>query len=756
MNEEDFACDKFAPQKWRKDVCRNCFQPQRLHEKKQRKPSIKSAEKKGGSEATNANTSPKAEPKVFKRYRQQRDSGIDTSIPARERTQPQQLEGIQPGTIKKVLGVAPTLKVDSKKFQEAMQQANPGASPQPSFGPQANSASSQPNASAASPQAVSFSTASSQPDTSATNPQAVIASSQPDSSAASPQTVSLSTASSQPDTSAASPQAVSLSMTSSQPDTSTASPQPVSISTASSQAIPPEATPLSHSSDGEDQTVSGGQVESHELEQQQPVSESCKSSAPQQLHPSESAVKSENQDSELASAGPTVTAGAAESSQLSQDHSITESIQDQGITESQDQSTGITESPHDPNVTESSEDQPQVDDANADSRQVQGEVRDDLMQGSDTFRSETASQEVEQALGITTQLTEKDAQETAGQPNVEQTEEPQELVSQKDTKETSQPNVGLSEELVSEGTQETTSQPNVGLSEELVSEGTQETTSQPNVGLSEEPQELVSELNENAQEVAAGLAEVQGTIEREEVLTGDRGKGEGGKEEEADEVVVSYSPVWGEDDQQSGGDGALDDHAAVQDVAFDEEPRSKLEVPTVHDIPATGNGVALTTDKQDQEDSLPPVVPKPTPEEGESLELATGTEDGERPKLNDEDAVIVASNNAATPDVVAKVTSDGVPIPPLPPLPPGVPTPPPPPPLPPGVEAEEQLPYPRPMPNYIPNDDSIPTPPLPPGVPPPPPPPPLPSRAKVGNQQPRLKPAQDDRLPESVSVVLKL
>ena len=330
-------------------------------------------------------------------------------------------------------------------------------------------------------------------------------------------------------------------------------------------------------------------------------------------------MKSENQDSELA-----VTAGAAESSQLSQDHSITESIQDQRITESQDQSTGITESPHDPNVTESSEDQPQVDDANADSRQVQGEVRDDLMHGSDTFRSETASQEVEQALGITT---EKDAQETAGQPNVEQTEEPQELVSEKGTKEISQPNVGVSEE--------------------LVSEGTQETTSQPNVGLSEEPQELVSELNENAQEPAAGLAEVQDTIEREEVLTGERGKMEGGKEEGVDEVVVSYSPVRDENNQQSGGDGALDDHAAVQDVAFDEEPHSKLEVPTVHD------GVALTTDKQNQEDSLTPVVPKPTPEEGETLELATGTENGECPKLNDEDTVVVASNNAATPDAVA-------------------------------------------------------------------------------------------------------
>ena len=37
MSEEDFACDKFLPQKWRADVCRNCYQPLRLHNKKQAK-----------------------------------------------------------------------------------------------------------------------------------------------------------------------------------------------------------------------------------------------------------------------------------------------------------------------------------------------------------------------------------------------------------------------------------------------------------------------------------------------------------------------------------------------------------------------------------------------------------------------------------------------------------------------------------------------------------------------------------------------
>jgi hypothetical protein len=36
--EEDFACDKFLPQRWRKDICKTCYQPLRLHEKKANKP----------------------------------------------------------------------------------------------------------------------------------------------------------------------------------------------------------------------------------------------------------------------------------------------------------------------------------------------------------------------------------------------------------------------------------------------------------------------------------------------------------------------------------------------------------------------------------------------------------------------------------------------------------------------------------------------------------------------------------------------
>ena len=44
--EEDFACDKFVPQKWRKDICRNCYQTLRLHEKKIKTTSSPSIEPK--------------------------------------------------------------------------------------------------------------------------------------------------------------------------------------------------------------------------------------------------------------------------------------------------------------------------------------------------------------------------------------------------------------------------------------------------------------------------------------------------------------------------------------------------------------------------------------------------------------------------------------------------------------------------------------------------------------------------------------
>ena len=142
MDEEDFACESFVPQKFRRDICKNCFQPARLHEKKQRRQTIsgattgrqspgsgsaiaetKSQAGAGKSESQPGSPSPKSstssdslssktEPKVFQRFRVNRESGgIDRTVPARERTEPQQLEGVSPGKIKRFLGPSPSLKV---------------------------------------------------------------------------------------------------------------------------------------------------------------------------------------------------------------------------------------------------------------------------------------------------------------------------------------------------------------------------------------------------------------------------------------------------------------------------------------------------------------------------------------------------------------------------------------------------------------------------------------------------------------------
>jgi len=94
MHEEDFACEKFQPQKWRKDVCRNCYQSLRLHEKKK-----ETTPPPHGAAA-------KPEPKVFQRYKVNREKGIDHSVPARERTQPQTLEGVQSGKVAGITGMA--------------------------------------------------------------------------------------------------------------------------------------------------------------------------------------------------------------------------------------------------------------------------------------------------------------------------------------------------------------------------------------------------------------------------------------------------------------------------------------------------------------------------------------------------------------------------------------------------------------------------------------------------------------------------
>ena len=263
MNEEDFACDTFAPQKWRKDTCRNCFQPLRLHTKKQQKMT---GDKKS-SEAANADPIPKPEAKVFRRYQHQKDTGIDTSVPARERTQPQQLEGIQHGTVQKVLELAPTLKVDAKKFEERMRQANP--SYRASSQADSDTASAQAGSDTASPQGDSNTasaqagsdTASPQGDSNTASPQADsnTASPQADSNTASPQADS-NTASPQGDSNTASPQADS-NTASPQADSNTASPQADS-NTASPQADSNIASPQADSNTASQPTATAELTES--------------------------------------------------------------------------------------------------------------------------------------------------------------------------------------------------------------------------------------------------------------------------------------------------------------------------------------------------------------------------------------------------------------------------------------------------------------------------------------------------------------
>ena len=196
---------------------------------------------KKSSEAANADPIPKPEAKVFRRYQHQKDTGIDTSVPARERTQPQQLEGIQHGTVQKVLELAPTLKVDAKKFEERMRQANPSyrASSQAdsdtaSVQADSNSARVQADSNTASPQADSD-TASAQAGSDTTSAQADSNSArvQADSTTASAQ-ADYNTASAQADSNTASPQADS-NTASPQADSNTTSPQ-VDSNTASPQA----------------------------------------------------------------------------------------------------------------------------------------------------------------------------------------------------------------------------------------------------------------------------------------------------------------------------------------------------------------------------------------------------------------------------------------------------------------------------------------------------------------------------------------
>ncbi len=100
----DFTCDNFSPQKWRKDVCRNCYQPLKLH-------SSKNAAAPSSPPVATVTRTPsggKSQAKVFQRFQANKPPVIDKTIPPRERTAPP--VPIQPGIVKKVHEIAPTLK----------------------------------------------------------------------------------------------------------------------------------------------------------------------------------------------------------------------------------------------------------------------------------------------------------------------------------------------------------------------------------------------------------------------------------------------------------------------------------------------------------------------------------------------------------------------------------------------------------------------------------------------------------------------
>ena len=73
-DDEDFTCEKFQPQKWRRDVCRNCYQPIKMH---------KSSSPRGTS--PRSPLSPGAgdkEAKVFQRFRSNKETAVDRPVPA--------------------------------------------------------------------------------------------------------------------------------------------------------------------------------------------------------------------------------------------------------------------------------------------------------------------------------------------------------------------------------------------------------------------------------------------------------------------------------------------------------------------------------------------------------------------------------------------------------------------------------------------------------------------------------------------------
>ena len=118
MDGAKFSCENFQPQKWRKDMCRNCYQPFRVHGKK--------------SEPTSPLSSPGKDAKVFQRFRVNREKSIDHSVPAKERTpQVQNLEGITAGKVAGIVEIAPSLDPRRPKSPPSDQPPLPKPQPPP-------------------------------------------------------------------------------------------------------------------------------------------------------------------------------------------------------------------------------------------------------------------------------------------------------------------------------------------------------------------------------------------------------------------------------------------------------------------------------------------------------------------------------------------------------------------------------------------------------------------------------------------------
>lgn len=145
MEGDDFSCDKFQPQKWRKDMCRNCYQPLRVHDKT--------------PEITSPLPSPGKEAKVFQRFRVNRDQEIDRSIPAKERTQQaQNLEGITAGKVAGALGASSSGQGKSPSPTPSLPKPQPPATIS-SVGPPSNRSSPTPTPVAAPQSQVTKATA---------------------------------------------------------------------------------------------------------------------------------------------------------------------------------------------------------------------------------------------------------------------------------------------------------------------------------------------------------------------------------------------------------------------------------------------------------------------------------------------------------------------------------------------------------------------------------------------------------------------